>query len=160
MSFWYLATTYTNFVNLGAGDLDEAFAIAAENAALLVANGVPVFCPIVHSHPMSTVRDELAGFDHDLWLSLDDHFLEACKGLIVVKMVGWETSFGITYERRRISEMKKPTIYMEDMIFPEHAFQPRYGQAVVDGLREGLARKARPMQGPSGPPSPQGTLGI
>lgn len=150
MTYWYLATTYTNFQNVGAGDLDEAFAIAAENAAMLVANGVPVFCPIVHSHPMSTVRDELDGLDHDLWLSLDEHFLRGCKGLIVVKMPGWEDSFGIAYERRRIEEMGKPTIYMDDMIFPEHAFRPRYGQEAVDALTEGLPR---PMQGNATPRS-------
>ena len=46
MPFWYLATPYSKF----PGGLDAAYVEACKAQALLIKAGVPVFCPISHTH--------------------------------------------------------------------------------------------------------------
>ncbi|MEP6826877.1 MAG: DUF1937 family protein [Aestuariivirga sp.] len=90
---YYLATPYTNF---GYGHT-AAFAEAARCAADLIRQGVNVYSPIVHSHPIA----ELGGLDpvnHDLWMGVDRAFMERCDGIIVATMKGWDSSKGVMFE--------------------------------------------------------------
>jgi hypothetical protein len=113
MSFHYLATPYSRY----PGGLDAAFRAASTQAAMLLSAGVPVFCPIAHSHPMVEFLDQ-AKDTHETWLGLDEHFMRAAKGLIICKLTGWESSYGVTHEAKRFGEMKKPIVFMEPGCVP------------------------------------------
>lgn len=106
--FWYLATPYSKHPD----GLVEAFLQAVEQAALLIKAGIPVFCPIAHTHPIAVMGD-LDPYDHDIWLPADRPFMEAAKGIIVCKLEGWDESFGIKKEIEAFTAAIKPVIYME-----------------------------------------------
>ena len=105
-TFYYLATVYTQHPD----GLDVAHMDACKAAAQLMAAGVPVFCPIAHSHHVAA-HGELDPLDHDLWMEADRPLMDAAGGLIVVKIPGWETSRGIAYERRAFEG--RPIIFAE-----------------------------------------------
>ena len=76
-------------------------------AAKLFAKGYLVFSPIAHTHPLA-VYGGLPEIDYKLWLGLDQPFIEASVGLIVVHMPGWETSYGVTFEIDQFVKLNKP----------------------------------------------------
>lgn len=59
MSFYYLATPYSRY----AAGIEAAFQAASEQAAILVRHGIPVFCPIAHTHPIA-IHGDIDPFDH------------------------------------------------------------------------------------------------
>lgn len=92
--FWYLATPYTRYPY----GMESAFREASKAAALLIQAGIPVFCPIAHSHPIA-VHGHLSQTDHGTWLTVDKPMMDAAVGLIVVQMSGYEQSVGVQHER-------------------------------------------------------------
>ena len=108
MSFFYLATPYSRF----AGGIDRAYEAACEQAALLIRAGVPVFAPIAHSHPIATYG-ELDPLDHEIWLPADKPMMDAARGLIVCKLPGWDSSYGISIEIEAFKSAGKPIFFME-----------------------------------------------
>ncbi|MBP2232560.1 hypothetical protein J2847_005889 [Azospirillum agricola] len=108
MSFWYLATPYSQF----AGGIAAAFRAACDQAAVLVKAGIPVFAPIVHTHPIA-ILGGLDPRDHGIWLPADAPFMAAARGLIVCKLPGWTESFGIAEEIKAFQAMVKPIVYMQ-----------------------------------------------
>jgi len=90
---WYLGTPYTNFEY----GLDAAFVGASKIAAALIRQGVNVYCPIVHSHPIAA-HGEMDAIDHDMWMGIDAAFMERCDGMIVGMMPGWMRSKGVNFE--------------------------------------------------------------
>jgi hypothetical protein len=120
MSFHYLATPHSKY----PGGLDAAFRAASAQAAVLLAAGVPVFCPIAHSHPMVEFLAP-AKDTHETWLGLDEHFMRAAKGLIICKLTGWENSYGVTHEAKRFGEMQKPIVFMEPGCVPAEVLPSR-----------------------------------
>jgi hypothetical protein len=107
MSFWYLATPYSDY------PLGRAFAVshAAEQAAVLLKAGVVTYSPIAHTHLISFYGgfDEL---DHDFWMAADRPFMNAAHGLIVCKLDGWETSKGVAHEIAVFEKADKPVVMM------------------------------------------------
>lgn len=89
----YLATPYSKYPE----GVHIAFVLASQAAGRLVARGIHVYSPIAHTHPVA-IYGNLDLYDHTLWLPLDEHFMDAAKRLLVVKMPGWDTSRGITHE--------------------------------------------------------------
>jgi hypothetical protein len=108
MTFHYLATPYSKY----AGGIEAAFQAAAEQAALLVRAGVPVYSPIAHTHPVA-IHGGIDPYDHTIWLEADRAFMEAACGLIVCKLPGWEASYGIQVEVDHFTHAGKPIVYME-----------------------------------------------
>lgn len=113
MTYWYLASPYSKY----PGGLEEAFAIVCRNAALLVQNKVPVFCPIAHTHPLA-VHGQLDPYDHDIWLPADEPMMHSAKGLIILAMDGWRASKGVRVEREFFQAAGKPEIFMDPGIIP------------------------------------------
>lgn len=111
--FFYMATPYTNYP-YGA---EAAYKHACIEAAFLTAKGVPVYCPIAHSHGLA-VHGGLPKFDHDMWMKIDRPFMEAARGLIVCRMTGWQLSAGITHEMETFDEMDKPILFMDPGVVP------------------------------------------
>jgi hypothetical protein len=118
MSFYYLASPYSKFPE----GLEEAFKQAAEQAALLVAAGVSVYAPIVATHPLA-IYGGLDPLDHELWLPVDEPFMNAAKGLIVCMMEGWESSYGVNYEIKKFVDAGKPVLYMTPGEVPEGVWE-------------------------------------
>lgn len=105
---WYLATPYTHF----EGGIDDAFVNASRIAAKLVCQGVNVYAPIVHSHPIA-VHGAMDALDHALWMGVDAAFMERCDGMIVGCMAGWESSKGVRFEIDWFRKAGKPIRYYD-----------------------------------------------
>ena len=105
MSYWYMASPYSKYPY----GLSSAHLHACRACALLITAGIPVFSPIVHSHPIAG----LDPLDHDIWMPLDRAMVEAAGGLIVLKLEGWSRSVGVSEEIEWFAEMGKPIVYME-----------------------------------------------
>lgn len=107
MSYWYLATPYTKYPD----GMDAAFNKACNIAASLMKHGIPVFCPIAHSHPIA--GHGIDPIDPHLWQKLDAPFVDGCMGIIVAKMRGWDTSYGVKHEIETCQAAGKPVLYLE-----------------------------------------------
>lgn len=108
MSFWYLATPYSKY----PAGIEAAHAEACQQAALLVRAGVPVYCPIAHTHPIA-IHGDIDPFDHKIWLEADRTFMEAAKGLVVCCIEGFGESYGIAHEVLHFNKANKPVVYMK-----------------------------------------------
>jgi hypothetical protein len=105
--YWYVASPYSKYP-LGTR---RAYQDVCEAAAWLLKQGVHVFCPIAHSHPISTY----GGIDpesHDIWLPADKPFMDAAVGLIICEMESWEDSYGVGFEIDEFYKAAKPVIFM------------------------------------------------
>ncbi len=88
MSFWYLASIYRKY----PWGKEEAFKVAADNAAILLKAGIPVFSPITHSHPIAIAGKFTDNDENAVFLKNDYHFMKAAEGLIICEMENWEES--------------------------------------------------------------------
>jgi nucleoside 2-deoxyribosyltransferase len=109
---WYLATPYSAH----PGGYQAAYDEATEQGAFLLAHGVPVFVPISHSHGIQAHGK--TAHTYETWLYLDNLFLDACYGLIVCHIPGWERSKGIQYEIDYMLAAGKPVVHMEMNVVP------------------------------------------
>jgi len=91
--FYYLATPYSKY----PGGIDLAFRHAACIAGNLVKHGYRVYSPIAHTHPLA-LHAGIDPLDHKIWLPFDETMMKACEAILVAKMLGWETSFGVQHE--------------------------------------------------------------
>jgi hypothetical protein len=64
-------------------------------AGKMITDGLYVYCPIAHSHPIAK-----QGFDGDwtLWKNLDLEMIRRCDELWITPLDGWEQSIGVTDE--------------------------------------------------------------
>ena len=122
-SFYYLATPYSLYPVKGFLGwmcrlpglkhlrLWLAFIVASRQAALLVAAGVKVYCPIAHTHPIA-VFSGMDPLSHDIWIPVDEPFMDAAYGLIVCMLPGWMQSKGIDIEIKRFRRAGKVVHFM------------------------------------------------
>lgn len=55
-----------------------------------------VFSPIVHGHAMA-IRHDLPQ-DLEFWMRVDEQFIQASEGIIVLCLTGWKESHGVQQE--------------------------------------------------------------
>lgn len=108
MSFIYLATPYSKYKD----GQEVANKLASFYAGEIIKEGLPVFCPISHSHAIS-VNSDLAAKDHSIWMPLDFAFTEAAFAMVVCMMSGWDDSYGIKKEIEYFKAHNKPIYYWE-----------------------------------------------
>lgn len=97
---YYLASPYTKY---GKG-IEAAFEDICKIAAKFIADGICVYSPIAHIHPIA-VKGGLDPLDNGIWLPFNVPFMRQCDGgLIVAKMDGWDASFGVGLEIRWFRE--------------------------------------------------------
>ena len=108
IGYWYLASPYSKYPQ----GLEAAFIEVSKAAAQLIKQGVRIYCPISHSHPIA-IYGKIDPLDHSLWLAADKPFMDGARGLIVLKMDTWENSFGIGVEIEAFKAAGKPIQYME-----------------------------------------------
>lgn len=102
-SLCYLATPYSKY-RFG---IDRAFSDASIVAAKLLKDGIKVYSPIAHTHPLAAFSN-LDPLDHSIWLPFDEAMMEAADALVVAHMEGWEASFGIAHEIKFFQSADKP----------------------------------------------------
>jgi hypothetical protein len=112
--FWYLATPYSKYPQ----GTHLAFEDACREAALLIRAGIRVYSPIAHTHPVAMFGD-IDPLDHTIWLAADEPFMRAAGGLIVCKLEGWDSSYGIAVEIQHFLDAGKPIVYMTPGSVPE-----------------------------------------
>ena len=111
--YWYLATPYSKYPH----GIEEAFKLACREAALLIRNGVRVYSPIAHTHPVA-VHGGIDPYAHDIWLPADEPFMHKACGLIVLRAESWEKSYGISVEIAEFQKAGKPVKYMDPGTVP------------------------------------------
>jgi hypothetical protein len=94
---------------------ERRFVDACRYAGQIMACGVHVFSPIVHCHPIASLTS--LPTDWSFWHEYDRLILEACTGVIVLCLDGWEKSVGISEELRLAGEFGLP-VYK---LYPNHS---------------------------------------
>ena len=112
---WYLATPYSKYPHGIAG----AYELACRQSALLISHDIHVFSPIAHSHGIA-FHGELDALSHDLWLKMDQTYMELCVGCIFLLAESWEKSFGMAKEKDYFQQAGKPVIEMIPDKVPQH----------------------------------------
>lgn len=107
-TLYYLATPYSRYKD----GIWPAYKVAARLAGRLVAQGLNIYSPIAHSHPLA-IYGGVDPLDHDLWMRIDAPFVSVCGGLIVGTMDGWRDSKGVTHEIGEFVRARKP-VYQVD----------------------------------------------
>jgi hypothetical protein len=95
LSFVYLASPYTP---TEGESIHDRFTWACRAAAYLMREGVAVFSPIAHSHPVADFLEAEIRFNHDAWMRQDLPILSNASRLVVLTLPGWERSRGVTAE--------------------------------------------------------------
>ena len=106
--FLYLATPYSKW----PAGIEDAYRMACREAARLMRAGVPVFCPIAHTHGVA-IHGGIDPLSHEIWLAADRPLMDAACGLIVVRAQGWEESYGIAEEIKVFKAAGKPILYID-----------------------------------------------
>jgi hypothetical protein len=104
----YLATPYTHYA-LGT---EAAFIEASRIAGQLAEQGIIVFSPIAHSHPLAAYGG-LDSLDGKFWKTFDAPFICVCDCLIIAMMDGWRASEGVTHEIAEFRKAGKPILYLD-----------------------------------------------
>jgi nucleoside 2-deoxyribosyltransferase len=68
----------------------QRFETACRAAAILLRNGVLVFSPIAHTHPIALAGD--LPLDWAFWQRFDREMIAACDEVIVLCLDGWASS--------------------------------------------------------------------
>lgn len=89
----------------------ERFMAVCRAAALMMKQGMHVYSPIIHSHPIALIGDLPKGWDY--WREYDEFFIKHCDGVIVLMLDGWKESIGIKAELELAEKYGKPVRYME-----------------------------------------------
>lgn len=102
----YLGSPYTKYV---AG-LDAAFRDVSAFAAMLLKDGVKVYSPIAHTHPIA-IHGNLDPRNHEIWLPFDQAMMDAADAMCIADMDGWRESYGVQYEIDYFRKAGKPVYF-------------------------------------------------
>ena len=105
--YWYLASPYSKY----PGGIEVAFQEVCCCAAWLLRQGVKVYSPIAHTHPIA-MHGCIDPMDHGIWLPVDKPLMQGAVGLIVAKMPTWDISYGIGKEVEEFEVAGKPVLYL------------------------------------------------
>lgn len=112
----YLASPYTSYQKgqlIGRHiEQEHRFRQVSAKAGQLMEQGMKVFCPIAHSHPIA-LYSGINPTDGDFWINQDLAVLEHCDKLLVYKMPGWEQSRGVKMEIAFAEAHAIPVEYLE-----------------------------------------------
>lgn len=89
----------------------ERFLLATQACKhLMVTEGLNVFSPITHSHPLYEIG--MRG-DWDFWKKIDTEYLRLSAKVVVLMLAGWLESKGVTAEIKLAKEMGIPVEYLD-----------------------------------------------
>lgn len=104
----YLATPYS----LHARGIHNAWIDACNLAARLLVEGVKVYSPIAHGHPLAMFGN-IDALDHQVWLPFDEAMMTASSALVVATMPGWQESYGVEHEIKFFMTELKPVFFVD-----------------------------------------------
>jgi hypothetical protein len=104
----YVGTPYSKY----PGGIEPAFVDAAKLTARLMSEGLKVYSPIAHTHPLA-IYGGLDPFDHSIWLPFDGAMMNKSDAILVAMMAGWEASLGIRHEIQVFIEADKPVYFLD-----------------------------------------------
>lgn len=99
----YLATPYSKYPS----GHEEAWLEACRVAGIFIREGLVVYCPIAHTHPIAHYG-QVDKVDHNFWMRVDTPLMNASDALVVVCMPKWRDSLGITHEIKKFEADRKP----------------------------------------------------
>lgn len=99
----------------------ERFEKANKAAGCLMRNGLKVFSPISHTHPIACACDLPLGWEY--WESFDRLFLSISCRFYVLKLDGWKKSKGIKAETKIAEELELKIHYLEDGFWEKYELQ-------------------------------------
>ena len=102
----YLGSPYTKY----AAGLDAAFRDVSAFAAMLLKDGVRVYSPIAHTHPIA-IHGNLDPRNHEIWLPFDHAMMDAADAMCIADMDGWRESYGVKYEIDYFRKAGKPVYF-------------------------------------------------
>lgn len=88
------------------------FRAAAYATAQLMVQGMHIFSPIAHTHPVQRA-DEALSYGYTHWKLWDEEMMGFCESIIVLKIEGWEQSVGVLAEIKYMREAGKPVAYLD-----------------------------------------------
>lgn len=104
----YLAVPYTHE---DPTVMEWRFNVVNEVAGRLMKQGIHIFSPISHTHPIAVTCDLPRGFD--FWEQYDRAILQVCRKVIVLRLFGWEQSKGVQAEIKIATELGIPVEYID-----------------------------------------------
>ena len=84
---------------------------ACKFTASMIRAGHVVFSPIVHSHVLHETYG--LGGDWSFWQRIDEHMIDLCEKVVVLKLPGWEESRGIAAEVAYAEKVGKVVEWVE-----------------------------------------------
>lgn len=87
------------------------FEAANRAAGAMMRDGLYVYSPISHTHPIAMVCDLPLGWDY--WEGYDRAMLAACSELVVLMLAGWQESVGVQGEMQIAEELGLPVRFIE-----------------------------------------------
>ena len=107
--FIYLATPYSKYPY----GISIAYHDALMATGEFIADGIPVYSPIVHMHAIATrCRGVPAAIDSAKWIAINKPMMQAAAACVVVMMEWWERSSGIAHEIRYFEDAGKSVAYL------------------------------------------------
>lgn len=107
-SLVYLATPYSHD---DSEVMHRRFEVVNGVAARLMRDGIHIYSPISHTHPIAVAGELPRGWD--FWEKYDRAVLAACCKVIVVRQDGWEQSKGVTAELAIAVELGLPVEFID-----------------------------------------------
>ena len=90
---------------------DGRFEAVCREAAILMSEGVHIYSPIAHTHPIAMRGDLPTGWE--FWESYDRAMIEASAEVWVLMLDGWHASRGVVAEIRIAEEMGKRVRFID-----------------------------------------------
>ncbi len=84
-------------------------------AAQLMLDGVRLFSPISHTHPIALAGDLPVSWDY--WERYDREMLSFCESVIVLMLPGWRESTGVQNEIKISRDMGLSVEYVDPVLF-------------------------------------------
>lgn len=103
----YLACPYSS----NTAQEEERFTYSCVAAATLINCSCIVFSPICHSHPIARIGGLIGSWK--IWKEQDFPFIEWCDIIIVLKLLGWEYSYGVAEEVEYAAQLNKPILFIK-----------------------------------------------
>ena len=92
---------------------EQRFRAANRAAGNLMQEGLHVYSPISHTHPIAVECELPKGWDY--WEAFDRIYISFCYKIVVLKIEGWEQSKGVRAEMAIAKEMNIPIEFMEEV---------------------------------------------
>lgn len=104
----YLASPYTHE---DESMREYRFQAVCKVAALLMQQGMHIYAPIVHSHPIAKYG---LPKDWKYWEEYDRKFLAVCGRMLILMLPGWKNSVGIIAETQIAKELSIPINFVTE----------------------------------------------